>query len=294
MPSAEHQMVVDQLRAQKLQAPTVAEMRRNIEALGGMFPLAADVRCEKISANGVPAEWVALPGAAADRAVLYLHGGGYVIGSIDTHREFASRISRASGARVLVLDYRLAPEHPFPAAIDDAVAGYRFLLDHGVSPKKIVIAGDSAGGGLTVAALVAIRDAKLPLPAGAVPISPWCDLEGLGDSATTKAAEDPMVTKDGLLAMAGHYLNGADPRTPLAAPLYADLSGLPPLFIQVGTAEILLDDSTRLAERARKAGVEVRLEPWDGMIHVFQIFAHVPEAGQATEKIGAFVRSVTA
>ena len=294
MPSPEHQMVAAQLRSQPVLSPSVAEMRAGIEALGQAFRVPEDVRCEKVSANGVPSEWVSAPGASTERAVLYFHGGGYVMGSLNTHRELASRISRASGARVLLVDYRLAPEHPFPAAVDDAVAAYRFVLDQGISPKKIVLAGDSAGGGLTIAALVAIRDEKLPLPAAGVPLSPWTDLEGCGESCVTKAAEDPMVTKAGLLELARLYLAGKDARTPLAAPLYADLSGLPPLYIQVGTAEVLLDDATRIAERAKKAGVDVTLEPWEGLIHVFQLFPHVPEANQATDKIGAFIRQRTA
>ena len=290
MPSPEHQMIVDLLRSQPVLAPSVAEMRANLELMAQAFTLPADVRCEKVSADGVPAEWVSAPDASADRAVLYLHGGGYVIGSINTHRELASRLSRASGARVLVLDYRLAPENPFPAAVEDATTAYRWILARGIAPKKVVVAGDSAGGGLTLATLVALRDQKAALPAGGVCISPWTDLEGTGDSITTKAAEDPMVKQAGLLQMAAAYLNGQDPRSPLASPLYADLSGLPPLYILVGTAEILLDDASRIAERAKKAGVTVTYEPWDGLVHVFPLFAQIPEASQGTDKIGAFIR----
>ena len=211
--------------------------------LGG----APDARIEKVSADGVPAEWVAAPGADERRAVLYLHGGGYVIGSINTHRRLAYDISAASGAKVLLIDYRLAPEHPFPAAIDDAAKAWRWLLAQGFEPKRLAVAGDSAGGGLTIATLVNLRDLKLPLPACAVAISPWVDLEGLGGSIESRAEQDPMVQKPGLIWMAGLYLNGASPRTPLAAPLYADLKGLPPVLVQVGTAETLLDDATRIA-----------------------------------------------
>jgi acetyl esterase/lipase len=215
---------------------------------------------------------------------------GYVIGSINTHRDLASRLSLAAAARVLLIDYRLAPEHPFPAAVDDATAAYRWLLSSGADPSHMVIAGDSAGGGLTVATLVALRDAGTPLPAAGVCLSPWVDLECSGESMTTKAAADPMVRRDGLMKMAEWYLAGQPPRTPLAAPLYADLSGLPPLLIQVGTAEVLLDDSTRLAERARKAGVTVTLEPWEDMIHVWQAFAALlPEGRQAIDRIGEFI-----
>ncbi|HTO58747.1 MAG TPA: alpha/beta hydrolase, partial [Pseudomonadales bacterium] len=262
-----------------------------MEAMAGAMPLAADITREDVSAGGVSAAWITAPNAVRDRTILYLHGGGYVIGSINTHKELASRLSRAAQARVLLIDYRLAPEHPHPAAVDDALAAYRWLLSKGADPKRTAVAGDSAGGGLTVATLVAIRDAGLPVPATGVCLSPWVDLEGLGDSMTTKSAADPMVQRDGLLKMAAAYLAGKDPRTPLAAPLYANLGGLPPLLIQVGTAETLLDDATRLAERARKAGVNVTLEPWEDMIHVWQAFAPLlPEGQQAIERIGEFVR----
>jgi acetyl esterase/lipase len=267
-------------------------MRANFDQMGALFPVAADVKCEPVNAGGVKAEWVTAPGADAGRAVLYLHGGGYVIGSINTHRDLAARISRAAKARALIIDYRLAPEHPFPAAVEDSVAAYRWMLASGLSASRIAVAGDSAGGGLTVATLVAIRDAKLANPGAGVCLSPWVDLEGLGDSMKTKASVDPMVQKDALVEMAKHYLAGQSPRSPLAAPLYADLAGLPPLLIHVGTAETLLDDSTRLAERARKAGVKVTLEPWENMIHVFQIFAPMlDEAQQAIDKIGEFIRA---
>jgi len=287
------QQIIQMLKAQPIAGrPTVQETRANFEQMSALFPVAADVTREPVSAGGVKAEWVTAPGADAGRAVLYLHGGGYVIGSINTHRDLAARISRAAKARALVIDYRLAPEHPFPAAVEDSVAAYRWMLAQGLKPSRIAVAGDSAGGGLTVATLVAIRDAKLALPAAGVCLSPWTDLEGLGDSMKSKAAVDPMVQKEGLAEMAAHYLQGKDPRSPLAAPLYADLAGLPPLLIQVGTAETLLDDSTRLAERARKAGTKVTLEAWENMIHVFQIFAPMlDEAQQAIDKIGEFVRA---
>lgn len=287
------QQIVQMLKAQPIAGrPTVQETRANFEQMAALFPVAGDVVREPVSAGGIKAEWITAPGADAGRAVLYLHGGGYVIGSINTHRDLGARISRAAKARVLLIDYRLAPEHPFPAAVEDSVAAYRWMLAQGLTPSRIAVAGDSAGGGLTVATLVAIRDAKLTLPAAGVCLSPWIDLEGLGDSMKTKAAVDPIVQKEGLVEMAAHYLHGKDPRSPLAAPLYADLAGLPALLIQVGTAETLLDDSTRLAERARKAGVKVTLEPWENMIHVFQVFAPMLDEGQqAIDKIGEFVRA---
>jgi len=287
------QQIILMLKAQPIAGrPTVQETRANFEQMAGMFPVAADVKCEPVNAGGIKSEWVTAPDADAGRAVLYLHGGGYVIGSINTHRDLAARISRAAKARVLLIDYRLAPEHPFPAAVEDSVAAYRWMLAQGLKPSRISVAGDSAGGGLTVATLVAIRDAKLATPGAAVCLSPWVDLEGVGDSMKSKASVDPMVQRDGLLEMAQHYLAGKDARSPLAAPLYADLAGLPPTLIQVGTAETLLDDSTRIAERARKAGVKVTLEPWENMIHVFQVFAPMLDEGQqAIEKIGEFIRA---
>jgi acetyl esterase/lipase len=239
----------------------------------------------------VPAAWVVAPGAETGRVLLYLHGGGYVVGSINTHRDLAGRLSRAAAARVLLIDYRLAPEYPHPAAVEDATAAYRWLLRHGATPAHTVIAGDSAGGGLTVATLVALRDAGEALPAAGVCISPWVDLEGIGESMTTKASVDPIVQHQGLVWFADLYLGGANPRTPLAAPLYADLHGLPPLLIHVGAAETLLDDATRLAERAKTAGVDVTLEVWEEMIHVWHLFAAMlPEGQQAIERLGAYIR----
>jgi acetyl esterase/lipase len=253
-------------------------------------PAAPDIKCEPVNAGGVTAEWISAPGVPTGRAVLYLHGGGYVAGSIKTHRDLMARVSRAAKARVLGLDYRLAPEHPFPAAVDDSVAAYGWMLQQDLKPSGIAVAGDSAGGGLVIAALVAIRDAKLPLPGAGVCLSPWVDLEGIGESMKTREHADPVVRRESLTQMAAAYLGGKDARTPLAAPLYADLKGLPPLLIQVGDAETLLDDSNRLAQRARAAGVEVKLEVWPEMIHVFQLFASfLPEGQQAVEGIGQFL-----
>src|SRR5580658_1012109 len=274
-----------------IQGATVQQQRAGFEQMGAMFPVDADIKREPVTANGVKSEWVSAPDADAGRAILYLHGGGYVIGSINTHRALAGRLSRAAKARVLVIDYRLAPEHPHPAPVEDSVAAFRWMLAQGIKPSRIALAGDSAGGGLAAATLVAIRDTKLPVPAAGALLSPWVDMEGIGESMTTKDAADPMVHKEGLLGMAKAYLGGQNPRTPLAAPLYADLAGLPPLLIQVGTSETLLDDASRFAERAKKAGVNVTYEPWQNMIHVWQIFAPMLDEGQqAIEKIGAFVR----
>jgi monoterpene epsilon-lactone hydrolase len=270
---------------------TFRELREDMENFIAPFPLPDGTKVEPVDADGVPAEWLATPGADMSKTLLFLHGGGYVMGSINTHRAFNAGLSTATGARCLSLDYRLAPEHPFPAAIDDAVTGYRWLLSQNSAPDRIAICGDSAGGGLTIATLVALKNAGIPLPCAGVTLSPWTDLEGTGESMTTKADVDPMVQKEGTARMADAYLNGKDQRTPLASPLYADLHGLPPLLIQVGSAEILLDDSTRLAMRAKEAGVETEIEVWDDMIHVFQVFASMlPEGQQAIDKIGVFLK----
>ncbi len=275
--------------------PSVADARAGFEKLAAVLGGAPDAKCEQVDAGGVPAEWVAAPGCDAQRAVLYLHGGGYAIGSIATHRRLAYDISAASGARILVIDYRLAPEHPFPAAVDDATTAWSWLLQQGFAASRLAIAGDSAGGGLTLATLVNLRDRKLGLPGCAVMISPWVDLEGIGSSITARAAQDPMVQKAGLLWMAGMYLGGKDTRTPLAAPLYADLKGLPPILVQVGTAETLLDDATRIAEKLHTSGVEVRLAVWPNMLHVFPLFAPILSEGRdGCVEIGTFIRGRTA
>ena len=250
MASPQLQQVIDSIKALAGMASgsSIEELRATNEQMAR--PPQPDVVSESVDANGVSAAWISAPGAAADRAVLYLHGGGYIMGSLNTHRDLMGRISRAARARVLGLDYRLAPEHPFPAAVDDTLAGYRFLLEQGLAPKRLAIAGDSAGGALTLAALIAGRDAGLPMAGAAVCLSPFLDLEGTGESIKTRADVDPIATPEVIDVWAKAYLAGADPRTPLANPLYADLAGLPPLLIQVGDYEVLLDDSTRLAQRA--------------------------------------------
>jgi acetyl esterase/lipase len=295
MASPEHQAIVEMLRNQPvLDSATVADMRAGMEDMAGGAPLPEGTTIEVVDAGGVSAEWVSVAGASGDAVLLYLHGGGYCIGSINTHRGMAARLAQACRARALNLDYRLAPEHPHPAAVDDAVAAYRWLLDRGVAPAQIVLGGDSAGGGLVMATLLALRDAGHPLPVAGFCLSPWVDLECSGETMTTKADVDPMVGKDGLTEMAAAYAGDHELRHPLVSPLHADLSGLPPLLIQVGTAETLLDDAVRLADRARNAGMDVRLEAWDDLVHVFQAFAPmVPEAVEAIDGIGRFVRERT-
>lgn len=295
MPSAQHEAMVQMLLSQRPEGtPTVEESRAGLEQMAGLFPVPGDVTRAAVDAGGVKAEWLAAPGANPNRVILYLHGGGYVIGSIATHRSLLSRLARASGARGFSVDYRLAPEHPFPAALDDATAAYRWLLASGISPGSVVVAGDSAGGGLALAMLLALRDAGDRLPAAAVCMSPWTDLVGTGASAQPGGADDPLLTLEGLREMGRHYA-GSDLSNPLVAPLHGDYKGLPPILIQVGTRELLLDDSRRVAERARKAGVDLTLDIWDGMIHVWQMFGAmgVPESDQAIEKIGEFVRKHT-
>ena len=268
------------------------ERRERLDALGRQYPLPTDVRVETADADGVAAEWTDTPEADPRKVILYLHGGGYIAGSPRSHRHMVAQAGREAGTRTIALDYRLAPEHPFPAAVEDAVAGYRFLLSRGFSADHIAVAGDSAGGGLTVALLVWLRDAGLPLPACAWCVSPWVDLEGAGGSMTAKATVDPMVQQAYLIELAAAYLGGADPRTALAAPLYADLQGLPPMLIQVGSAETLLDDAVRLAGAAGAADLRVRLEVWPDMIHVWHLFHQQVAAGRrALAEAGAFIRS---
>jgi epsilon-lactone hydrolase len=270
------------------------QRRNDINARGLAYGLAADVGVEPVTANGVKAEWTATPNDLRDAALLYLHGGGYVIGSLDSHRHLAAEAGRAAGIAALALDYRLAPEHPFPAAVDDALAGYRFLLGRGISPGRVALAGDSAGGGLVVAAMLAIRDASLPQPACGWCISPWVDMEAIGETMTSKAAADPTVQRAGLLDMAKMYLSGADPRSPLAAPIYGNLSGLSPLMIQVGACETLLDDAVRLAKIGGAADVRVDLQIWPEMIHVWHLFHPELKAGRhAIAAGGAYVRAMT-
>ena len=294
MASPQLQQAIDMFK-QMGQAMAEAKDINAMRAVMIEAPAPAGVTCTPVEAGGVSAEWSVADGAAEDKVILYVHGGGYVMGSAGSHRDVTGRLSKASGARVLSLNYRLAPEHPFPAPVDDAVAAYRWLLAQGISSSNVAIAGDSAGGGLAFATLLALRDAGDPVPAAGVGISPWVDMEGTGESMTTRAAVDPVVQKEGLLEMAKLYLGDADPKNPLAAPLHANLAGLPPLLIHVGDAETLLNDATRITERARKAGVDVTLKIWDEMPHVWHMFAPIlPEGQQAIEEIGAFFKERTA
>ncbi len=267
---------------------TIAERRAGMEAMQAHLSLPEGTTVEDVDCGGVPGRWVTAPGAKAHRAILYLHGGGYVLGSLDTHQELMARLSAACGARVLGLDYRLAPEHPFPAAVEDAYTGYRWLLASGITPANVMIGGDSAGGGLALAAVLGLRDAGDRLPAGTVLFSAWTDLTGSGASVASRAAADPMIDGAGLATMAALYHGGTSPTDPLVSPAFANLEGLPPMLIQVGDAEVLLDDSTRIAANAALAGVAHELQIWDDAFHVFQAFPQLPEAAEALTKVGTF------
>jgi epsilon-lactone hydrolase len=271
--------------------PTLEQNRARFDSRGDLYPLPGDVQVTETDAGGVPARWVTAPGAGAGRVLLYLHGGGYQIGSFRSHAELAARLGRASGMRVLFPEYRLAPEHPFPAALEDALAAWRWLRTAQVpGPSALAVAGDSAGGGLAVAMMAALRDGGEDLPAAAVLISPWTDLSGSGASMTERIDDDPILTPGTLSDLAAAYLAGADPCTPLASPLFARLDGLPPLLIQAGTAELLLSDSEELAKAAGAAGVDVTLHAADGLPHVYPAMLGTPEAAAATGQAGAFLR----
>ena len=267
--------------------------RAGLEATTKMFKPLAGMESEPVDVDGVPGEWITFSGGGDQRTILYLHGGFYLLGSIRTHRSLAGYISAAAQARALIIAYRLAPEHPFPAALDDACTAYSWLLAHDTRPEQIILVGDSAGGGLVVSLLLTLRDQGITLPVAAVCLSPMTDLSLSGESWETNAKKDLVINPRIAEQVPSLYLPGKDPCLPLASPLFADLYGLPPLLIQVGSDERLLSDSTRLAERARLAGVDVTLEVWPNMPHVWQIAARMlPEARQAVDKIGEFISSV--
>jgi len=248
-------------------------------------------RLENVDAGGVPALWIAAANADAEAkaTVFYLHGGAYSMCSPQTHVGMTGLLSELSGVKVLSVDYRLAPEHPYPAAIEDAVCAYQWLLGQGVPGRSIVIGGDSAGGGLAFATLLELRRLNIELPAAVFAISPWVDLAHTGETVKTKADVDPMFTESGMDYMARLYANGADLRSPLISPLYADLRGLPPALIHVGTQEMLLSDARRMADALQKAGVDCTLREWEGLFHVFHSAVYLPEARVANEEIAAYI-----
>ncbi|HOD15406.1 MAG TPA: alpha/beta hydrolase [Spirochaetota bacterium] len=249
-------------------------------------------RCEitPVNAGGIQAEWVSWQGSDNKRVIFYLHGGGYSICSPRTHRDLMCRLARTCGARVLVPDYRLAPENPHPAAVEDAVKSYRWLLKSGVKPSRVAVMGDSAGGGLALVLLQQLRDKKIPLPACAVCLSPWSDLTGSGDSMRKNRWRDPLFTREAIVYTALLYAPYCDLAKPAVSPLFGSFKGLPPLLIQVGSGELLLDDSRRVAEKAAAEGVKTDITVWPGMIHVFQALAFtLKEARNAIRDIGLFV-----
>ena len=270
---------------------TIDEMRRGMESRTKLAKLPPKTKIEKVSFNGISAEWICAKEAHEGRVILYLHGGGYNVGSPNTHRELAAHISMASGAKVLLPDYRLAPEHPFPSALEDATSAYRWLLDTGLTGGDISIAGDSSGGGLSIATSISLRDAGEPSPASIVCISPWTDLEMSGNSIKTHAEIDPMLNLQSLKIMASNYIGDGDPRSPLISPIHADLKGISPLLIHVGSDEMLLDDSTRIAEKAKSAEVDVTIKIYDQMWHAWHLNVRLmPEAKNAIKELGSFIR----
>ena len=266
-------------------------IRKGTEKLVARYVRLPD-KCEitPVEAGGIPAEWVSWRGSDSGRVIFYLHGGGYTICSPRTHRDLMWRLARASGARILVPDYRLAPENPHPAAVDDAVAAYRWLLKSGVKPSRIAVMGDSAGGGLALVLLMQLRDKKIPLPACAVCLSPWSDLTVSGDSTRKNRRRDPLFTREAIAYTALLYAPYRDLDKPSVSPLFGSFKGLPPLLIQVGSGELLLDDARRVAEKAAAHGVKADITIWPGMIHVFQVLAFtLKEARSAIRDIGQFV-----
>jgi monoterpene epsilon-lactone hydrolase len=288
MASEQLKTVLELVGGADLGSLTLQERRALMESGA---PAPEGTRVDPVDANGVPAEWVVAAGVTAGRVVLYFHGGAYHLGSPARLRGLLALVSAAAQARVLSVGYRLAPEDPFPAAVEDALTAYRWLIAGGTPAGQVVIGGDSSGGGLALGALVALRDAGDPLPGAAVVMSPWTDLALGGESVRSRAGVDVLLTPEGAREAADWYLAGQDPRHPYASPLYAGLRGLPPVLIQAGDAEILRDDSTRFAAAARAAGVDVTLEIWPEMPHVWHVFAGLlPEADEAVERIGRWLR----
>jgi acetyl esterase/lipase len=289
------------LREQRAEAaraasvPTRAEQLEMAERIGDSTTEPTGVVYDEVVAGGVPALWATPAGAATSPVLLYFHGGGYCFGSIHSHRKLVGHLARAAGCRALSVGYRLAPEHPHPAALTDALAAYRWLLDQGVRPDDVVVAGDSAGGGIAVALLLEAKAEGVALPAAGVLLSPWVDLAMTAESLTTRVDVDVRQDPVSTAWCARQFLGGADARDPYASPLYGDLTGLPPLYIQAGDWDVLVDDSRRLADRARAAGVGVRLDEFPEMLHAHQMWAgNVPEADDAVARIGEYVRALRA
>ncbi len=296
MPSLQSRLITLYFRTKRAFAPpfsgelNVPKERVDTEAMAKQFGHFHGAECTPVTAGDVPAEWVVPSGLRTQKCILHLHGGTFFAGSIASHRPLAANIAMAAEARVLLIDYRLAPEYPFPAASEDTLAAYLWLLGQGISPGDIVVAGDSAGGALVIGLLVALRAQGKPMPAAAVCLSPALDLTFGGETWTKNAKSDVMLEFAKERVGVDMYLNGTDPRDPLASPLFADLRGLPPTLIQVGSSETLLSDAARFAEKAKAAGVDVTLEIWDGMQHEWQFAVGIiPEAEKAVKRIGEFI-----
>jgi len=291
MPSEAFDAIVALLGAAKASPDAdLADLRAGYALMGAMVPVDETVDVEAGDLGGVPGEWLTPIAADEGRVVLYFHGGGYNIGSAETHRSMLTHLATRARTRVFSVDYRLAPESPYPAAIDDAVASYEGLLTVGTDPARVVVAGDSAGGGLALALLTRIRDAGVALPAGAVALSPWTDLTASSASIAANEATDIMLGRPLLHHWATAYLDGADPEHPHASPLHADLSGLPPILVQVGDTEVLLDEGVRFAAQAADAGVDITLQVEPDMFHVWPFFAGiVPESDDALAEAAAWI-----
>ncbi len=295
MASDEMRAVIEMMRSQQGIADeglSLEERRAGMEEMQAGIPMPDDITTTEVDIAGIPGLWVEAPGARDNAYIVYYHGGGYVMGSLSTHKELMGRLSRACSARVLGVDYRLAPEHIYPAAVEDGVASYEWLLAQDVDPANVMLAGDSAGGGLTLATLLSVKNKGGHLPAGGILFSPWTDLTASGDSATTRAEADPMITLPALLEIAKTYYADANPTDPLISPVFADLSGLPPLLIQVGDAEVLLDDASRLADNAKANGVSAQYQVWDEAFHVFQAMPQLPESTEALQKVARFYSDI--
>jgi len=269
-----------------------AARRQRLDEIGAVWPVASDVTLTAVDINGIPGEWSTVPGSNSSRVLLFLHGGGYCSGSIISHRRMVSEAGRAAGVRTLAIGYRLAPENPFPAAFDDAVTAWHFLRRQGIAAQHIAMGGDSAGGGLSLAVALKLHDVNEELPACLWLVSPWTDLTMSGSTLITKDAVDPLIHKGYLRELADAYLGGdADRKDPRVSPLFANLVGMPPLLIQVGSAETLLDDSVRLAAAAGEADVPVTLEIWPQMIHAWHLWNARLESGRrALGNAGSFMR----
>ena len=266
------------------------ELREAFDGFVEFTPVDPDVNFEVVNANGVRCEIGLAPGSRTDATLLYLHGGGYVIGSFQSHRGLLARLGKATGVRTCAVDYRLAPENPYPAAVDDAVTAYQWLIDNGTPPERIFFAGDSAGGGLVMATMLRCKAQNIPLPRAAVLFSPFTDMATTGQSLVENRDKDIIVTEGMAPGMAEMYLAGAAPRSPEASPIYGDLAGFPPFLIQVSSHEALLDDSLRLLRAAIVKDVAVQLRVYQGLPHVWQLFTGLLDEGQAAlEEAGAFL-----